>query len=275
MAEKDVVITYETLFELLRIEKNREDLQKLDERFFDDVLKYLNDKKAKFDSKESQSVLFAADEKERARLELENIRKILKELYDKREKKIISTALNNARTGVAVVNTSSMLPSERMLFDAVSAVLSEFRTNILFRLAGCEQPNIDALSDKVISKLNGSIALREVEASRTVEVPDERGPGVEITGGYENPVAEEPVSAPSRIETRIADEQPKELKTTPNLSDSGANAKKIRFLASIGEIVGPDLQIYGPYEQGAVISLPRELARVLVEKRQAEEVSNG
>lgn len=274
MAEKDVVITYETLFELLRIEKNREDLQKLDDRFFDNVLKYLNDKRTKFESKESQSILFAADEKERARLELENIRKILKELYDKREKKIIATALNNARTGIAVVNTSSMLPSERMLFDSVSAVLSEFRTNILFRLASCESPDITALSDKVISKLNGSIAVREVEASRTIEVPDERGPGVEITGGYENPSIKSSGSAPSPVERRIADEQPKELKTTPNLSESGVNTKKIRFLASIGEIVGPDLQIYGPYEQGKVISLPRELARVLVEKRQAEEVAN-
>ena len=44
------------------------------------------------------------------------------------------------------------------------------------------------------------------------------------------------------------------------------------FHRPIGEIVGPDLKIYGPYDEGAVISLPVDLARVLVEKKQAEEV---
>ncbi|MBU2561423.1 MAG: hypothetical protein KKD17_03930 [Nanoarchaeota archaeon] len=254
MAEKDVVITYETLFELLRIEKNREDLQKLNESFFDDVRAYLNDKKSSFDAKKSQSLLFAADDKEKARLEIENIKKILKQLYDLREKKIISTSLNKARTGVTLINTANMLPSERLLFDSISMVLIEFRKNILFRLVCGEVPNVDSLPDSVVSKLNCDLVSSAAQEPLPASVSDDE----EGTGGMHFRTSEEP----------------KELKTTPNFSDLRADIKKVRFLAPIGEIVGPDLKIYGPYDEGNVITLPNELARVLVEKKQAEEVMN-
>ncbi|MBW2971921.1 hypothetical protein KY359_02695 [Candidatus Woesearchaeota archaeon] len=256
MAEKDVVITYETLFELLRIEKNREDLQKLDESFFDDVKAYLNDKREAFESKQSQSLLFAADDKERARLEIENIKKILKQLYDIRERKIINTSLSKARTGVTLVNTANMLPSEMLLFDSISMVLTEFRTNILYKLACGELPNVDALPDSVVSKLNCGLNNQNHAKEEPTPITAQEEDG--DTGGMHFRQAEEP----------------KELKTTPNLSDSRADTKKVRFLSPIGEIVGPDLKIYGPYDEGAVIMLPNELARVLVEKRQAEEVTH-
>lgn len=250
MAEKDVVITYETLFELLRIEKNREDLQKLDEGFFDDVLDYLKKKRRSFENAQSQSTLFAADEKEKSRLEFENVKRILREIYDRREKKIINTALNKARTGVTLVNTANMLPSEQILFDSVSAVLSEFRQGVLFRLACGEIPLVDELPDKVIARLQ----------SRELDVLPE--------------MAKEPCDSPDKIPFPASQgpEEPKELKR-PRISNEKEDIiRQIRFLAPIGEIVGPDLKIYGPFDEGAVISLPEELARVLLEKKQAEEI---
>ena len=41
----DVIITYETLYELLMREKSRAEIQKLDNDFFNDVIKYIKDKK--------------------------------------------------------------------------------------------------------------------------------------------------------------------------------------------------------------------------------------
>ena len=46
MAEKDAIITYETLYEIVRLEKQRKELQKLDDTFFLNVVKYLEEKKA-------------------------------------------------------------------------------------------------------------------------------------------------------------------------------------------------------------------------------------
>ena len=51
------------------------------------------------------------------------------------------------------MNTSSMLPSERMLFESLSIIMSEFRKNVLFKLASGELPEISILSES-ISKLD-------------------------------------------------------------------------------------------------------------------------
>ena len=40
----DVLVTYETLYELLRREKSRQEIQKMDADFYDNVLKYVCDK---------------------------------------------------------------------------------------------------------------------------------------------------------------------------------------------------------------------------------------
>ncbi len=279
MEQKDVVITYETLFELLRLEKNREDLQKLDENFFEDVLTYMHDKRSAFEAQESQSVLFEADDKEIARLEYENIKKILKELYERREKKILNTSLNKARTGAVLLNTANMLPCENLMLETLSSVLSEFRKNILFKLANGEMPLVEALPDTITSTLNGSMAgiLSGAIALRDgVESEDEISPEAtpipdlddEGTGGMHFGTTDASDDSVSVVE------EPKELKTTPGLTENTSNVQKVRVLASIGEIVGPDLQIYGPYDEGVVIELPGELARVLVEKKQAEQVLN-
>lgn len=251
MDEKDVVITYETLFEMLRLEKNREELQKLEPSFFNDVHSYLNDKRNMFESQQSQSMLFVADEKEMTRLELENLKKILKDLYDRREKKIVRIALNKARTGLSVVNTSNMLPSEKMMFNTINNTLHEFRKNILFKLACGDIPDIDSLPKQVLSKLNCTSESDLLSSDSVSQDEDD-------TGGLHFKTPEEP----------------KELKTNQNLSNSTADLKKVRFLTPIGEIVGPDLKIYGPYDEGSAISLPDTLARVLVEKKQAEEISD-
>ncbi|MBI5398972.1 DNA replication complex GINS family protein, partial [Candidatus Woesearchaeota archaeon] len=142
MQEKSVVITYETLFELLRIEKNREDLQKIDESFYEDVLLYLSEKKAMLQNHVDPSQLLFTDD--RVRLELENVRKILKDLYDRREKKILNLALNRSRTGMTIANTSHMLPSEKAMFSSVCQKLISFREYVLCNVLAGKFPDLGA-----------------------------------------------------------------------------------------------------------------------------------
>jgi DNA replication initiation complex subunit (GINS family) len=259
MAGKDVVITYETLFEMLRLEKNREELQKVSPSFFTDVLGYVDEKRRAFGSRQNQEVLFSADDKDKIRLELDNIKKILKDLYDRREKKLVSMALNKAKTGVMLINTSNMLPSEKLLFDALDTTLCEFRKSTLFKLAAGEIPDVGSLHSSLLLKLN-SLTISRIEEQQIQQAESTRI----------DALRQEEDGTDGVTFRRL--EEPKELKTTPNLSDSNAASRKVRFLAPIEEIVGPDLQIYGPYDKDAVITLPRELARVLVEKKQVEEI---
>src|SRR3989344_9686875 len=107
----DVIITYETLYVLLMREKSRAEIQKLDNDFFNDVIKYIKDKKDILDSQKSKENVFAAKEIERTTKQLESIYRILKELYEKRENKIITLALLNSRN-LGKVDTSLLLPEE-------------------------------------------------------------------------------------------------------------------------------------------------------------------
>jgi DNA replication initiation complex subunit (GINS family) len=93
----DIRINYETLFDLLRREKNREELQSLDKDFYEQVLAYLREKKDSLSKKEDE--LFVSAEREKLKIQFQNIRRIIKELYEKREKKIINMATSRARTG--------------------------------------------------------------------------------------------------------------------------------------------------------------------------------
>ena len=146
MENKEINITYETLFELLRREKNREELQKLDINFFVDVADYL---KAKIELlKKPKDDIFAADERRKAELQLVNIQKILRELYERRERKIIDMALDNSKisSGIdisEVVDTSNLLKEEKELFDNSLNLFNRFRKGILLNILDAKLPEIE------------------------------------------------------------------------------------------------------------------------------------
>ena len=48
--------------------------------------------------------------------------------------------------------------------------------------------------------------------------------------------------------------------------------KLLRILHPIPQFLGTDLKVYGPFEEEDVISLPSDVANVIVEKKRAEEI---
>jgi len=114
MDENRIVITYETIFELLRREKEREALQKLENTFLEDVLGYLKERKSII--KEQESKLIDPEEKKRNEKQFENTKKIVREFYEKRERKIISLAVDKIMIGNGAVDTTNLLHEEMLLF---------------------------------------------------------------------------------------------------------------------------------------------------------------
>ena len=106
---KEINITYETLFDLLRREKTREELQKLDPEFFNDVIDYVKEKTKSYYELKDKTDLFAADERLKADKQLQNIKKIIKEIYERREKKIIALAVDSSRMFSTVIDKSALL----------------------------------------------------------------------------------------------------------------------------------------------------------------------
>jgi DNA replication initiation complex subunit (GINS family) len=133
-------ITYEILFDLLRNEKNREELQVLDKDFFADLVEYIQDKE-KLVKDNTDNQLFSSLEKEKTLKQLDNAKKLVKELYERREKKILNMAMISSRAG-GLLDKSSFLPEEQQLFDKVAGTLEIFKTDILYKLLGGNIPEL-------------------------------------------------------------------------------------------------------------------------------------
>jgi len=138
----EVTITFETLSELLRGEKGRTELQKLDDSFFANVLRYLKDKKAII-TKQQQD-LFSAEEKKKTEEQLEKAKGIIKDLYDKRERKIVNMAIDKSRNKSTIVDNSVLLKEEKSLFDNLIKILDLAREGILFNLVDLKEPAVIA-----------------------------------------------------------------------------------------------------------------------------------
>lgn len=128
MESKEINITYETLYEILKREKDITELQKLDLNFFNEFIDYLNEKKKLLEKDDS---LFSYDEKKKVEKQIDNTKRIIKEIYERREKKIINTAMINSRTKSNVIDTSAFLEHEKNFFDEVLMVMNKFRNDVI------------------------------------------------------------------------------------------------------------------------------------------------
>jgi len=136
----EIVVTYETLFEVVRREKSRGELQELEADFLESVKNYLAQKK------ESLNEPFD-DEMDRIQAEKQvlNIKRLMRELYEQRERKVIEMALNKSRTDTDLVDESPLLEEESGVYEMLVRELSEARKNIL-------QPILDAQPKKAEPK---------------------------------------------------------------------------------------------------------------------------
>ena len=146
METKEVNITYETLFELLKREKDTADLQKLEPNFFNDFVDYLNEKKNVLGKEDT---LFSYDEKKKTEKQIENAKRIIKGIYERREKKILNIALTKSRTKSDIMDTSSLLEHEKRFFDEIVKVLNDFRSEVINHIIDGEQtPKIAIKQEK-------------------------------------------------------------------------------------------------------------------------------
>lgn len=134
--KREINITYETLFDLLVREKNRDELQKLSESYFNDVTVYLREKENTLNNV-TNSV--SKEDLKRVDQQLENAKRIIKELYDRREKKVVMMALNCTRLNETKNNTGTLLDHEKQLFSALIKLLTQVRGEVL--LAALEHYN--------------------------------------------------------------------------------------------------------------------------------------
>lgn len=243
---KQVKITYETLFEILQREKNRGELQKLDETFFLDVKQYIRTKTATSNNDDDQSRLFEEQAKLKALHELKNIKKIVKEIYEKRERKIIDLALNRSRTANFIQNPN-LLPEEKILHQDLLSTFDQNRKTILY----------GALTDTPLPTMPHTQTRTQVTTEETTQETPTSTQTTTPNPEEQAQTAHIPTNEPQQIPTEA-----EALETTT-----------IRFTAPVSQFVGTELEAYGPYEKEDIANIPTELAQVLIRKQKAEAIS--
>ena len=141
----DVSITYEKLYALLRAEKENQEIQILDNEFYVQVVEYLTEKTKILDETANASDLFAAAERENTVIQLKNVRRLLKELYSRRESKIISLAVNKSRTDSDIIDTSKLLPEEKAMYNYMLDTLDKFRKGVHDHVTQARMPFLEVL----------------------------------------------------------------------------------------------------------------------------------
>jgi len=202
----DINITYETIFELLRREKNRDELQKLNETFYLDVRSYLSEKNSVFLPQAAD--MFSDLEREKTTKQVSNTKRMLTELFERREKKIIILALNKVRTSQSITDMNSMLSDEKDFFYRMTGLFGEYRDYTLKKMTSEERFSAGfAASSKCDDKMPES-QPKKAEEPKTVpkkntktlrilsKVPKFMGKELEVYGPF-NP--DDMASLPSDI----------------------------------------------------------------------------
>ncbi len=239
----EIKITLESLYDILRNEKKKEDLQRLSPTFFIDVVSYLKEKKSLLDQQSQSSELFAITEREKLEYELRSIKRILKEIYEKREKKIIDITLNKSRTGSDIIDTSSMLREEKEYYEHLLALFDVYRRGVLLKLFHGEVPFIERVQNSLAQEISSPATINEPSKEPEPDTePAEKNSFSEFEG-----VEETKEEAP--------------LMTT------------VKFLRAVPRFIWKDMKEYGPYGEGEETEIFEEVAELLVRKGRAQKVS--
>lgn len=138
----DVTITYEVLFDILRREKDNNELQDLDESFYEEVEEYIEEKKRTVQSAKDSEYMPSSDQ-EKQKIQLRNIKRTVQEIYNIRERKIMNLARSKARAKTGLIDTTRLLVSEQPLFDAAVDLLERHRKDMLQNVMGQGQAKKD------------------------------------------------------------------------------------------------------------------------------------
>jgi len=272
----DVHITYETLFDLLRKERSLQELQNLNEDFWKHVVEYLQERN-EFMKKTSLS------EQEKSKIQLQNIKRIIREIYEHRQRKIVNLAINVVHSEIiSSIDTRSMLPEEKNLFKKLTIDLDKHRKNVLIRVMNHELPNNysfdDSFEEKNNQEKNEKTSVKELEKETDEKENDRKENNKEETNEYNKENNNED------METKYSkNKDNKSEKDKENKEDNKENNKEktsedeeiiVKFISSVPKFLGKDKQVFGPFEEGTITSLPQILVNILLKKEKVVKVIN-
>lgn len=202
---QEIIITYETLYEILRKEKYRQELQKLPDSFLYDVVKYVTEKTAILESQKSKESIFARKEIEATQKQLQNLKRIIKEIYERRETKIIQLATYASRSDLKAKEIENMLPEELKFYECLKDNLNHFKKGILTSMLEGKIPEVEEPKELKTQKKQENLLKR---IRFIYPVPSFIGTDLQTYGPFER---EDIANMPSKIAHLLIKKQRAEL----------------------------------------------------------------
>lgn len=117
------IITHEILYEILTREKSRQEIQKIDPNFFQQLSSYLEEKELILSSQKEKNSF--PEEIRKTEKQLKTIKQLADEIIERRKRKTLDLALLNSRAS-ASIKTKNLLPKEESLYSSLLASLKQF-----------------------------------------------------------------------------------------------------------------------------------------------------
>ncbi len=205
-------------------------------------------------------------------------------------------ALNRSRIGKAIIDTSALHDAEKQLFESLVNIFNVARQEILFSALLAEQR--EGKSENPRRVYESGFSLLSERSERMAGSSEGDTLSTEHESGHEAGEKANKIESPEfgRGVERIDASEPKELKTdaertaAPEVVGRGAdttfgasanelerNEKKaqdvdtaaVRMLCTVEQFVGPNLEIYGPFEENEIVQLPQIVCNALVNRGKA------
>jgi DNA replication initiation complex subunit (GINS family) len=114
---------YEDLFEMLNNEKFSTDLKPLKIDDLKKIKEYINAKKQLLEKLENSDSFLDVKKKDKLKRELESAFRVLKDLFEKREQKVINRTIFCSRSGFKLKDSSNMIAMEEALYFGLIELL--------------------------------------------------------------------------------------------------------------------------------------------------------
>ncbi len=106
---------YEDIYEISRNEKFSSDLQELTKEDLRKIKEYFKEKEKGTQGQNQSTNLFATHNRAKVQIEIGNASRVIKDLLERRERKLINRAVFNSRIENSIRDTSNMLEIEEEL----------------------------------------------------------------------------------------------------------------------------------------------------------------
>jgi len=219
---------YEDIYEISRNEKFSSDLQELTKEDLRKIKEYFKEKEKATQGQNQSTNLFATHNRAKVQIEISNASRVIKDLLERRERKLINRAVFNSRVDNSIRDTSNMLEIEEELYDQLIFVIKRFRKGFTATI-----DNDGNYPSKTMQKLK----LRG---------------DIDIKTHFK----EGQTAAKKELKESISKQVEKNKEESEKL-------KEYILTSDTPEFYGPNMTKYGPFTAGDKIKLPKEVIKLL------------